>query len=401
MAHWEQMYPSIDFSSVQGYPNYFDTKWLNNSPIFLGLPTPHIVNFLEYLSKIELGGEDALIKLFILTMPSYLQDWLKGCCKDRGISSFIHLISRFIDFTKPHCQTYEDVLQSLMVALDDKGFTTEIIEDLRKSYHDQYQESSDIKGKVYEEHCQPLEEEQDLSHNSIEGSEDITRKVDYEDEAPVTTPLSDEALQDPIPPAKNEENEVSYFPFKIFDDTLFYDSNSKEMEPSNKLEDVEASLPFDEDIRVLEAPAQEEVSKVSYFPFQFFKDYLSYDVESEEVLDFLNPSCYDENDGFVDNINEFIHVGKRKWDVIGYNGDPIYNIEGHFQINKKFSIWQQEHDMIVQTPKDDLILFSPNNFRSYLEDFNDCSSKHLDLFYEENCQPSLCSDLDKMRKLLP
>jgi hypothetical protein len=84
MEHWEQMYLSIHFRSFQGYPNYFDTKWLNNSPIFLGLPTPHIVNVLEYLSEIELGGEDSLIKLFILTLPSYLQDWF-NCCKDRGI----------------------------------------------------------------------------------------------------------------------------------------------------------------------------------------------------------------------------------------------------------------------------------------------------------------------------
>jgi hypothetical protein len=196
------MYLSIDFRSFQGYPNYFDTKWLNNSPIFLGLPTPHIEMFLEYLSEIELGGEDALIKLFILTLPSYLQDGIKGCCKDKGISSFIHLISRFIDITKPHWQTYEDVLQNLMVVLDDKGFTTEIVEDLRKAYHDQYLESFDIKDEVYEEHCQPLEEEQDLSHNSTECNEDITRKVNYEDEAPVTAPPFDEALQDSIPPAK-------------------------------------------------------------------------------------------------------------------------------------------------------------------------------------------------------
>jgi hypothetical protein len=342
MAHWEQMYPTIDFKIFQGYPNYFDTKWLNNSPRFFGLPTPHIVNVLDYLSEIKLGGEDAIIKLFLLTLPSYLQDHFKGCCKDRGISSFIHLISRFINLTKPHCQMYEDVLQNLMVALDDRGFTTEIVEDLRKVYHDQYQESSDIEDEVYEEHCQPLEEEQDFSHNSIECSEDITREVNYEDEAPVTAPPSDKALQDPIPPAKSEENEVSYFPFEIFDDTLFYDSNSREeMEPSDKLEEVEASLPFDEDIRVLESPAREEVSKVSYFPLQIFNDSLSYDVESEEVL---NPSCYDENDGFVD-IDKFIHVGKRKWDVIGYDGDPIYDIEGHFQklhfpeVNKKFSIW--------------------------------------------------------------
>jgi hypothetical protein len=41
------------------------------------------------------------------------------------------------------------------------------------------------------------------------------------------------------------------------------------------------------------------------------------------------------------------------------------------------------------------MLCSPNNFRSYLEDFDDCFSEHLDLFYEENYQPSLCSDLDR------
>jgi hypothetical protein len=120
----------------------------------------------------------------------------------------------------------------LMVALDHKGFTTKIVEYLRKAYHDQYQESSDIRDKVYEDHYQPLEEEQDLSRNPIECNKDITRDVNYEDEAPVTPPQSDEALQDPIPPAQDEENEVSHFPFQFFDDTLFYDSESEEeMEP--------------------------------------------------------------------------------------------------------------------------------------------------------------------------
>ena len=120
MAHWEKMYPSIDFRSFQGYPNYFDTKWLDNSPMFLGLPARHIVNFLEYLREIKLGGEDALIKLFFLTLPSYLQKRFKSCCKDRGISSFIHLIRKFIYLTKLDCQTYEDVFQNLMVTLHHK-----------------------------------------------------------------------------------------------------------------------------------------------------------------------------------------------------------------------------------------------------------------------------------------
>ena len=47
----------------------------------------------------------------------------------------------------------------------------------------------------------------------------------------------DEALQDPVPPAQDEENEVSHFPFQFSDDTLFYDSEGEEeMEPLDKLD---------------------------------------------------------------------------------------------------------------------------------------------------------------------
>jgi hypothetical protein len=59
--------------------------------------------------------------------------------------------------------------------------------------------------------------------------------------------------------------------------------------------------------------------------------------------------------------------------VIGYDGDPIYDIEDYFQNFPlqlsyditKFDIWQQEHDMItnfIHTPKDDLMLCFPDNF---------------------------------------
>jgi hypothetical protein len=88
-----------------------------------------------------------------------LQDWFKGCCEDSGISSFVHLISRFIDFVKPQCQTYEDALQNLTTSLENEGFTTEIVEYLRDVYHAQCQEPSDIEEEIYEENCQPLEEE--------------------------------------------------------------------------------------------------------------------------------------------------------------------------------------------------------------------------------------------------
>ena len=33
-----------------------------------------------------------------------------------------------------------------------------------------------------------------------------------------------------------------------------------------------------------------------------------------------------------DKIDELIHVGRRRWDVVGYDMDPIYDIESHFQV---------------------------------------------------------------------
>jgi hypothetical protein len=306
---------------------------------------------LKYISEIELGGEDVLVKLFILSLPSFLQDWFKSFCEDRGISSFVDLISRFIEFVKPQCLTYEDSLQNLTVALEDEGFTTEIVEYLKDVYHTQYQESFDIEGEIYEEIYQSLEKGQDFSHNSIKCSKYLTREVNYEDEALVTTPSFYEYLQDPISPAQDEENEVSIFPFQFFYDTLFYDLEGEEVKepleeiaPSFSNEDEEMSLgddvldplPFDEVIQAIDPPTQQDMNTISYFPFQDFDDALFYDLESEEVLeeplDALNPSCYDKSSDIVDNIDEFIHVGRRKWDVIGSNEDPIYDMEGNFQM---------------------------------------------------------------------
>jgi hypothetical protein len=163
--------------------------------------------------------------------------------------------------------------------------------------------------------------------------------VNYEDEAPVTAPQSDEALQDPVPPAQNEENEVSHFPFLFFDDTLFYDSESEEeMEPLDKLdplclkiEDVEADLTLDEAIQILEAPAQEGLSEVNYSPFQVFSGSLPYDTKSTKVLDVLTPPCYDTDTDIAD-FDEFIHVGRRRWDAVSYDVDPIYDIKSHLRV---------------------------------------------------------------------
>jgi hypothetical protein len=130
---------------------------------------------------------------------------------------------------KPQCLTCEGSLKNITSDLEDEGFTTDIVEDLRDVYLTRYQEPYDIEEDIYKENGQPLEEEQGFSHDLIECSEDLTREVNYEDEALITTPLSNESLQYLISPTEDEENEVSHFPFQFFDDTLFYNSEVEEV----------------------------------------------------------------------------------------------------------------------------------------------------------------------------
>jgi hypothetical protein len=94
---------------------------------------------------------------------------------------------------------------------------------------------------------------------------------------------------------------MSHFPFQLFYDTLFYDSEGEEVKepledlgPSFSIEDmiketrfgdnVLDHVPFDEFIQAIDAPAQQELNTISYFPFLYFDDALFYDLESEEVL---------------------------------------------------------------------------------------------------------------------
>ena len=98
----------------------------------------------------------------------------------------------------------------------------------------------------------------------------------YEDEALVSAPPSNEALQDHISPAQDKENEVNHFHFQVFYDTLFYDSEGEEAkEPLEELgpsfsyegkkmiketslgDYVLDALPFDEVIQAIDTLAQQ------------------------------------------------------------------------------------------------------------------------------------------------
>jgi hypothetical protein len=53
-----------------------------------------------------------------------------------------------------------------------------------------------------------------------------------------------------------------------------------------------------------------------------------------------------------------------------------------------------------QTPKVDLVPYFPDDFQSYLDEFDEYSSEHLDPFHEYYFQPPLCLGLDRTKDIV-
>jgi hypothetical protein len=218
------------------------------------------------------------------------------------------------------------------------------------------------------------------------------KKPKQDDEVPNRAPPSDEVIQEPISLAQQSEDKVSFFPLQDSDDTLFLE-NEGEMKALNKMDipcceikDKEAihedeTITHVENTKFLEAPAQEET--ISLPPPLVFDNALLYDEgneeEENEFSNVSNPACYDTDSDIVDNIDEFIHVGRHSLDVVGYDLDPIYETESHFQVfplqlsqQIAFDQWQQGYEIFTctfQKTKDDLAPCFLDDFQSYLEIF--------------------------------
>jgi hypothetical protein len=261
-----------------------------------------------------------------------------------------------------------------------------------------------------------------IQHGMVEDmAEEMEPKQNVE--VSMCAPPSDEAILEPFSPAQQKEDEVSCVPFQDSDNTLSHDSDEGGMGfpkvfdlPSctTKEEGViheDETMTHAENTEVLEVPAQRET--ISYPPPLVFDKALPYDEENEEENEFSNisnPACYDTDSDTIDNIDEFIHVGRRRWDIVGYDLDPIYDTKSHFQLlplqlSQQITSdqWQQGDEIFTRTfqkTKDDLVPYSPDDFQSYLEIFDEYPSEHLDSFHEDDCQPPLCSNFDTSKDIV-
>jgi hypothetical protein len=144
----------------------------------------------------------------------------------------------------------------------------------REQVIDQHEVGERDRNEGFQSH----EAEQKFTHAFTKDNEDLVEErepadIKHDDAVLMCAPPSDEAIRNPIPPAQKEEDEISQFPFQVFDDTLFYDSKGEEVKealeelsPSFSDEgktmikgtslgdDILNPLPFDEVIQAIDAP---------------------------------------------------------------------------------------------------------------------------------------------------
>jgi hypothetical protein len=277
----------------------------------------------------------------------------------------------------------------------------DILSLIKRVSHENFEDTQEKGEQVFDQPNEDVDEEQELEQN---------------DEVSTCAPPADEVIQEPVSPVQQSEDEVSCFPLQNSNDTVFF--NEEEMEASDEvevpcyeIEDKEAvhedeETTHAENIELLEVPAQEET--VSYPPLIIFYDALPCN-EKEEEDESSNPACYD-TDTDIANFDEFIHVGRRRWDVVGYDLDPIYDTENHLQLlplqlSQQFTNnqWQQGDDVFTcsfQNTKDDLLPYLSDDFQSYLEMFDEYPIEHLDSTYEDDCQPPLCLIFDTSKDII-
>jgi hypothetical protein len=113
------------------------------------------------------------------------------------------------------------------------------------------------------------------------------------------------------------------------------------------------SPPFDEDevTQASSPPSHEDENMVSCTLFQAFDSYDAsfHDLESQEVLEEpLDVVSFSSNKEHDDCIDDFIHVGRRRWDVscFYFDGDPLYEDDNGPRI-KNAKLFPLEHTFIT------------------------------------------------------
>jgi hypothetical protein len=470
-SQWDPgSYRPLDMSEIPGYPRKMPPRYEDFLPRFAGIngecPESHMIRFWKFFEHFPIDdeAEDVVMKLFSASLHGEARRWY-----DNLPAASITTMEQFEEIFLAKWTMKIEAIQSLLKELEGiRQAESEIVKvfgfrferllcQIPQSHRPEekylvYLYANGLQGHLSfllskknpktlaEAHNMAIQIEKNLSltranamdilsliklvsHGNFEDTQekgeqvfdqpnedvDEEQELEQNDEVSTCAPPSDEVMQEPVSPVQQSEDEVSYFPLQNSNNTVLLDSKEEEeMEASDEIEAVhgDEETTHAENTTVLEVPAQEET--VSYPPLIIFDDALPCN-EKEEEDESSNPACYDTDTDIAD-FDEFIHVGRRRWDVVGYDLDPIYDTENHLQLlplqlSQQFTNnqWQQGDDVFTcsfQNTKDDLLPYLSDDFQSYLEMFDEYPTEHLDPTYEDDCQPPLCSNFDTSKDIV-
>jgi hypothetical protein len=386
-------YRPLDMSEIPGYPRKMPPRYEDFLPRFAGIedecPKSHMRRFWKFFQHFPVDdeAEDLVMKLFSASLHGEARRWydslpaasinsmelfeelfltkwtmemeiVHSLLKDlEGIRQaesevvrafgvrFQRLLYQIPRSHRPEgnylVYLYTNGLQAHLSFLLDKkkpktlaeahGMAIKIEESLSLTKINTMRTPSSIKLVSHGYFVEDAQERREQVFSQQNEDMDEEQEPEQDDEVSTCAPLSDEVMQEPVSPVQQSEDEVSHFPLQNSKNTVLLDSKEEEeMEVSGEMEAVHENeeTTHAENTRVLEVPAQEET--VSYPPLIFFDDALPCN-EKEEEDESSNPACYDIDTDIAD-FDEFIHVGRRRWDVISYDLDPIYDTESHLQL---------------------------------------------------------------------
>jgi hypothetical protein len=196
-------YAFCDFSSIVGFPNQVPSRdeWENSLPRFHGeeweVPAEHLLDFHEFIDRLEIVHEDVKIKLFKFSLEGIGLDWCRSL-PDASINSLAEFHSAFHVFCKDHfsvdllfpdcCHEFNLSKSELQGEYAAEENTLHHDQEIIDSPHDNFSDAFDIMSNAstdvccHEDEIVPSEKFEDVEQNDISAS-DIFRSVKLEEDS--------------------------------------------------------------------------------------------------------------------------------------------------------------------------------------------------------------------------
>jgi hypothetical protein len=196
-------YAFCDFSSIVGFPNQVPSRdeWENSLPRFHGeeweVPAEHLLDFHEFIDRLEIVHEDVKIKLFKFSLEGIGLDWCRSL-PNASINSLAEFHSAFHVFCKDHfsvdllfpdcCHEFNLSKSELQGEYAAEENTLHHDQEIIDSPHDNFSDAFDIMSNAstdvccHEDEIVPSEKFEDVEQNDISAS-DIFRSVKFEEDS--------------------------------------------------------------------------------------------------------------------------------------------------------------------------------------------------------------------------